>query len=88
MRGSTLQAAPSTSVRSTMADEPEDKTIAGFHPAGSDGGVVHLLAPASPNCPNCGAPPSEHHVENYDRMWQDGDVVCKCGTRVRGYDAG
>ena len=63
-------------------------TIAGLYPAGSTGGVGHMLAASSPNCPNCGAPPSEHRVENYDPVFQDGDVVCKCGTRVRGYDAG
>ena len=48
----------------------------------------HGLAQASPNCPECGAPPEKHKVENYDLMWQDGDVVCTiCGTWVRKYDA-
>ena len=51
--------------------------------------VGHLLAPDSPNCKNCWAPPSDHEVKNYDPVWRDGDVYCKkCGTRVRGYDAG
>jgi len=51
--------------------------------------MMHGLAEASPNCPNCDSPPQEHTVENYDMMWHDGDVVCtKCGTKVRNYDAG
>jgi len=51
--------------------------------------VGHILAENSPDCPNCGAPPSEHTIENYDLMWHDGDVVCtKCNTKVRNYDAG
>lgn len=41
------------------------------------------------HCPKCNAPPQDHQVRNFDPMWRDGDVFClKCGTRVRGYDAG
>ena len=50
--------------------------------------IGHGFAENSPNCPKCDSPPEEHKVENYDIMWQDGDVVCtKCGTKVRNYDA-
>lgn len=49
-------------------------------------GPCHMLM-VKANCPSCGSPPSEHHVENYDPMWRDGDVICKCGTKVRDYDA-
>ena len=49
--------------------------------------ALHGLAKASSNCPNCNAGPEKHHVENYDPIWQDGDVVCECGTKVRNYDA-
>lgn len=39
------------------------------------------------SCPQCGSTDTE--VRNYDPHWSDGDVVCKkCGTYVRGYDAG
>jgi len=49
---------------------------------------THGLAEASPNCPKCDSPPEKHKVENYDPMWQDGDVICtKCETKVRNYDA-
>lgn len=66
----------------------ERTTIAGLTPAGSTDGIGHLLAVNSPDCPNCGAPPSEQEVRNYDPMWRDGDVHCtRCDTRVRGYDA-
>lgn len=73
-----------------MNDRDDDeKRIAGFIPVGADGGVGHMLNPKSPNCPNCGSPPTKHEVQNYDETWRDGDVVCTvCGTRVRGYDAG
>lgn len=51
--------------------------------------VMTGLYDGSPNCPNCGAPPSEQEVRNYSMMWHDGDVHCtRCGTRVRSYDAG
>jgi len=52
-------------------------------------GPLYVFAENSPNCPDpeCGAPPSEHHVEDYDIRWQEGKVVCKCGTFVRDYDA-
>jgi hypothetical protein len=60
----------------------------GFHPVESDGDVAHCLAIASPNCPECGAPPFEHEVKDYDPAWQDGKVYCKCGAFVRHYDAG
>jgi hypothetical protein len=41
------------------------------------------------HCPKCNAPPQDHEVRNFDPVWRDGDVFClKCGTRVRGYDAG
>lgn len=51
--------------------------------------VGHLLAPNSENCKNCGAPPSEHEVRDYDPTWRDGNVHCtKCDSYVRGYDAG
>lgn len=60
-----------------MAESSEDRS------------VLHVLAPNSPNCPGCGAPPSQHEVRNYSLMWHDGDVHCtKCGTYVRPYDAG
>jgi hypothetical protein len=39
-------------------------------------------------CPKCGKDWRHWHVENYDPIWQDGDVVCECGQRIRGYDAG
>ena len=39
-------------------------------------------------CPKCGKDYRFWRVENYSEMWHDGDVVCECGTRVRGYDAG
>lgn len=39
-------------------------------------------------CPSCGKDFRHWHVENYDPIWRDGDVVCECGTRIRGYDAG
>jgi len=55
----------------------------------SNGGLAgpfHVLL-VDKNCPSCNAPPADHHIENYDMMWQDGDVVCKCGAYVRGYDA-
>jgi hypothetical protein len=39
-------------------------------------------------CPTCGKDFRHWHVENYDPIWMDGDVVCECGTRIRGYDAG
>jgi len=52
-------------------------------------GPIHLLGPASPNCPRCGALPQEHEVRNYDAVMRDGDVYCTaCGTFVRYYDAG
>jgi ribosomal protein L37AE/L43A len=38
-------------------------------------------------CPKCGS--TEMELRNYDMMWHDGDIHCqKCGTYVRGYDAG
>jgi hypothetical protein len=43
------------------------------------------------HCPKCGSPPIEHVVENFDRMWGEGDVMCRvkgCGTRVRLFDSG
>lgn len=56
---------------------------------GKSSGIGHIFADNSPDCPKCGAPPSEHEVQNYDEIWRDGDVVCtRCDTRVRGYDAG
>lgn len=49
-------------------------------------------APATINhlhCPECGSPPSDHEVRNYDMMWHEGDIHCsKCNTFVRYYDAG
>jgi len=55
---------------------------------GADG-ISHILADNSPNCPKCGAPPSEHEVRNHDLAFHDGDVHCgKCGTYARRYDAG
>ena len=39
-------------------------------------------------CPSCGKDFRHWHVENYDPIWRDGDVVCECGQRVRSYDAG
>lgn len=54
---------------------------------------LHMLGPfhilADIKCPNCGSPPSDHEVRNYDPTWRDGDVYCtKCGVKVRNYDAG
>lgn len=41
------------------------------------------------DCPNCGAPPSQHQLRNYSMMWHDGDIYCRnCGAYVRMYDAG
>ena len=51
------------------------------------GMVMHVLAP-TPNCPNCGAPPSKFVVRNHSLMWHDGDVYCECGQYIRPYDAG
>lgn len=49
----------------------------------------HMLAPNSPSCAKCGAPPSEHEVRNHNAEWHDGDVYCtRCGAYVRAYDAG
>jgi hypothetical protein len=52
----------------------------------------HILAEAFSDapklCPKCGKDYRHWHVENYDPIWRDGDVVCECGQRVRGYDAG
>jgi hypothetical protein len=56
--------------------------------AGADGGVAHILSERTPPCPECGALPSTFHVEHYDPIWRDGDVMCPNGHRVRGYDAG
>jgi hypothetical protein len=39
-------------------------------------------------CPSCGKNYTHWRVENYDPIWHDGDVVCECGQRIRGYDAG
>ena len=39
-------------------------------------------------CPKCGLDYRHWHVINYDPVWRDGDVVCECGERIRGYDAG
>jgi hypothetical protein len=50
-------------------------------------GIVHVLGDVP--CPKCGAPSSEHEVQNYDPMRQEGDVYCEhCGAYVREYDAG
>jgi len=52
-------------------------------------GPIHVLSPASPNCPECGALPQEHEVRNYDVVMRDGDVYCTaCGAFVRYYDVG
>ena len=51
--------------------------------------IFHGFYPGSPDCPECGASPSEHEVKNYNEMFRDGDVHCKkCGAYVRAYDAG
>ena len=57
---------------------------------GADGGIGHLInTKRNPTCPHCGADAAHFHVENYDPIWMDGDVMCgKCGKRVRTYDAG
>ena len=69
-------------------NEEEDKAT-GFSFVGSTDGVGHGLYPGSPNCPKCGAPPSEQEIRNHSLMWHDGDIHCKkCGTYVRVYDAG
>jgi hypothetical protein len=65
-----------------MSNDPRD-----------DRGVGHILNEAwNPKnrtlCPTCGKDYRFWHVENYDETWRDGDVVCECGTRIRGYDAG
>jgi hypothetical protein len=39
-------------------------------------------------CPTCAKDHRHWHVENYDEIWRQGDVVCECGTRIRAYDAG
>jgi hypothetical protein len=63
------------------------KASTGMAVVPASGGVGHMLADV--NCPHCGAPNTEHRVENYDPIWRDGDVVCtRCGGYVRGYDAG
>ena len=56
--------------------------------AGSDNGIGHILSPNTEACPKCGNPPNKFYVANYDSIWRDGDVMCPCGHRVRGYDAG
>ena len=71
------------------ASEEGEKTIAGLTTIEATGCIGHLLHPNSPNCPKCGAPPSEQELRNYDRMWGEGDLYCKkCGTYVRGFDSG
>lgn len=41
------------------------------------------------HCPKCNAEPKFQEIRNFDQVWRDGDVHCtKCGTYVRGYDAG
>jgi transcription initiation factor TFIIIB Brf1 subunit/transcription initiation factor TFIIB len=40
-------------------------------------------------CPKCGSKPLKVRVEDYDRVWHDGNIVCaKCGQFIRSYDAG
>jgi hypothetical protein len=56
--------------------------------AGATDGVGHILAPTTENCPKCGATPDTFYVANYSLIWHDGDVMCRCGHRVRSYDAG
>lgn len=41
-----------------------------------------------PVCPKCGKDSRHWHVENYNEIWRDGDVVCECGQFIRDYDAG
>lgn len=73
----------------TKRNTPLFAMFAGFTPTGSTDGVSHALHSGSPNCPSCGAPPSEHEVRNHDLAAHDGDVHCKrCGAYVRMYDAG
>lgn len=71
-------------------EDKQEKSLADYYPAGTtDGGVGHLLYAGSPNCPKCGAPPSQHIVRNHNLAWHDGDVYCgKCNAFVRYYDAG
>ncbi len=74
---------------SEKKDDRENEQIAGFTPVGATDGVSHALHPNSPSCPNCGAPPGEHEVQNYSMIWHDGNVYCKkCNAYVRAYDAG
>lgn len=52
--------------------------------------ILHrAVSTAAPNCPRCGAPPSEHEVRDYDMVWHDGNVHCtRCGAYVCMYNAG
>jgi len=50
--------------------------------------LAEALAKEAPVCPSCGKDHRHWHVENYDPIWRDGDVVCECGQRIRMYDAG
>lgn len=49
---------------------------------------ARLLARQHDNsCPTCGG--TETHMENYNMMWHDGDIVCTaCNTYIRMWDAG
>ena len=53
------------------------------------GTVMHLHRKNAPDCPKCGAPPSEQEVRDHNPMWGDGNVHCtQCGTFVRYWDSG
>jgi hypothetical protein len=41
------------------------------------------------HCPECGAPPEEFELRDYDMIWHDGRVHCrKCDAFIRNWDAG
>lgn len=52
-------------------------------------GPFQLISTAEHSkCPDCGAPPSDWEIRNYDPMFRDGDIYCgKCGRYIRMYDA-
>lgn len=39
-------------------------------------------------CPECGNGAEQWELRNYNEMFRDGDIYCKCGQYIRMYDAG
>lgn len=54
-----------------------------------DGMVARGFAAGSPNCPDCGAPPSKQVVRQWGVYPGDADVYCdECGAYVRAWNSG